>query len=73
MSRRDIFPIEAYGLYQDRDVPIMYLFFLIERNWQKRYNQVSGNRLFRYSKLSELRRVNSINEFNKINQEMNNT
>ncbi|MEO6540667.1 MAG: nuclease domain-containing protein, partial [Ferruginibacter sp.] len=70
-SRNEVFEKnDEFGLYRNSD-ELYYVFKLAKR--KRLANKIGmatgGNRLFRYTKLAELRKVSSINEFNKLSQE----
>ncbi len=69
VSRGDIF-INSHPLYRDSE-EAYYSFSLINRKFLSKTIETSagGNRIFRYARFSELRKSNTINDFNKTPQE----
>jgi predicted component of viral defense system (DUF524 family) len=71
LARKDVFPVgHSSGLHENSEASY-YVFTLSNmRRLSKKINTTQGGHpLFRYCKLSELRCVNTINEFKKIAQE----
>ncbi len=71
IQRRDIFDKSDTEMYKDEDASY-YVFCLSNKKLLKKKIEsiVGGNRVFRYAKLSELKRCFSIDGFNKSEQEI---
>ena len=71
IPRRDIFDNSQDTMFKDSGESYYVFTLLNKRELANKINSaVGGNRVFRYAKLSELRNSVSINDFNKIPQEL---
>lgn len=73
IPRRDVFDIAEEGMYRDDNASYFVFTLSNNKNLAKRIESAAGgNRIFRYAKLSELSNSKTINDFNKVVQEIRN-
>jgi hypothetical protein len=73
IPRRDIFDRSEVGMFRDDDASYFVFTLSNKKTLTKRIETaVGGNRIFRYAKISDLRKSRTINDFNHIVQEITN-